>query len=262
MEEKIIFSNTKEQTLAGIIEMPAGAGPYPAVVLCHGFTGWMNEPRWPKLSQALAKAGYAVLRFDFTGNGDSEGQLSEGTVAQEVDDLKAALDFLGRKNFIDKERIGVVGHNLGGSIALITAGTDPRIKAVAGLSTLVLYENYAKHSFAPFMAELARNRYFMYNKIHYDGRVRVHKITKSFVESLQGTNLEAEVKKVTQPIMFVYGTADETNQAPELIEKLFSAANEPKFIEFIDGADHNFTRKQHEEEAITKTVLFFRQVLK
>jgi dienelactone hydrolase len=262
MEEKIIFSNSKEQTLAGILVVPAGAGPFPAIVLCHGFTGWMNEPRWPKLSQALVAAGYAVLRFDFTGNGDSEGELSDGTVQQEESDLLMAIEYLHKKNYIDKERVGVIGHHMGAAIAILAARDNSKIRAIAGLSTLILYDNYGKHSFAPHMDEIGRKRYFMYNKIHYDGIVRVHKITKTFVESLQGTNLEQEVKKVHQPILFVYGTMDETNQSPELIEKLFEAANEPKYIEFIDGADHNFTRKPHEQDVIVKTVHFFKTVFK
>lgn len=127
MEQAIEFSSAG-LTLRGVLHAPAGAGPRPALILCHGFGGSCRGAGHPELARALARAGYVVLRFDFRGCGQSEGERGSVIVAEEAEDLRAAIDFLASQPMADAARIGVVGASLGGSVAIEVAAEDPRVK--------------------------------------------------------------------------------------------------------------------------------------
>ena len=99
------------------------------IVLAHGFAG----AQYPKLRDALADLGYAVLDFNFRSYGKSGGERGRVVPAEQVDDISAAIDWLSERLEVDPERIGVVGSSLGGSVAIIATARDPRIKVcVAG----------------------------------------------------------------------------------------------------------------------------------
>lgn len=127
MEQAVEFSSAGF-TLRGVLHAPEGAAARPALVLCHGFGGSCRGAGHPELARALAAAGYVVLRFDFRGCGQSEGERGSVIVAEEAEDLRAAIDFLSVQPMADKERIGVVGASLGGSVAIEVAAEDPRLK--------------------------------------------------------------------------------------------------------------------------------------
>jgi uncharacterized protein len=128
MEQAITFVSAG-LSLRGVLHRPAGAAERrPALVLCHGFGGSCRGAGHPELAQALARAGYVVLRFDFRGCGQSEGTRGSVIVAEEAEDLVHALDFIATQPGVDPARIGVIGASLGGSLAIEVAARDPRVK--------------------------------------------------------------------------------------------------------------------------------------
>jgi uncharacterized protein len=131
MEQAVNFSSAGI-TLRGLLHVPEGAThPRPAIILCHGFGGSSRGAGHPDLAKALERAGYVVLRFDFRGCGQSDGQKGNVICEEEVADLRHALDFLEAQASVDRERIGVIGASLGGSVALYVAATDKRVKLCA-----------------------------------------------------------------------------------------------------------------------------------
>jgi len=131
MEQAIGFSSDG-LALKGVLHVPEGATqPRPAIILCHGFGGSCRGAGHPELAQALARAGYVVLRFDFRGCGQSEGARGSVICREEADDLRRAVDFLATREEIDRNRIGVIGASLGGSVAIYVAATDKRLKFCA-----------------------------------------------------------------------------------------------------------------------------------
>ncbi|HWE76542.1 MAG TPA: alpha/beta fold hydrolase [Stellaceae bacterium] len=127
MEQAISFTSDG-LALKGILHTPDGAGKRPGLVLCHGFGGSCRGAGHPELAQALERAGYVVLRFDFRGCGQSEGRRGDVVVDEEIADLRHAIDFLSMQPSVDAARIGVVGASLGGSVAIEVAARDARVK--------------------------------------------------------------------------------------------------------------------------------------
>ncbi len=127
MEQAISFTSD-ELILRGFLHVPEGAGKHPALVLCHGFGGSCRGAGHPELAKAIEQAGYVVLRFDFRGCGQSEGQRGSVIVEEECADLRHAVDWLSAQPSVDASRIGVIGASLGGSVAIEVAASDPRVK--------------------------------------------------------------------------------------------------------------------------------------
>ncbi len=126
-----LFSRKKEYNVFGeqggintLITLPKGFNPEtdhcPMVVLMHGFMSSMNRNPLPKISEALAKAGIASIRFDFNAHGKSEGKFIDMTLANEVSDAKAVLNYVSSLPYVTK--IGVLGHSQGGVIAGLLSG--------------------------------------------------------------------------------------------------------------------------------------------
>jgi hypothetical protein len=126
MEHAISFTSDKV-VLKGFLHVPEGAGKHPGLVLCHGFGGSCRGAGHPELAKALEQAGYAALRFDFRGCGQSEGRRGDVIVDEEIADLRHAIDFLQTQPSVDAARIGVIGASLGGSVAIEVAASDTRV---------------------------------------------------------------------------------------------------------------------------------------
>jgi len=122
--------------LEGILSIPDGKGPFPAVVVCHPhplYGGDMNNNVVTAVCSALVECPIAALRFNFRGAGNSAGSFNDGHGEQ--DDLRAALDFLLTFQEIDHRKIGVAGYSFGGMVANSVALKDNRVKQLALIST-------------------------------------------------------------------------------------------------------------------------------
>lgn len=139
-ESDISFSN-EDQTIIGTLAMPDGAGPFPAVLLLHGFTGMRHElpvvgtedTMFSRAARWLGERGFATLRIDFRGSGDSEGAWEDTTFSGQISDAIAALDYLEMLEGVDSGSISIIGLSQGGLVGAGTAGRDARV------SNLVLW---------------------------------------------------------------------------------------------------------------------------
>lgn len=113
--------------LAANLFLPEGTGPYPGIVLCHGFTG-IKELILPEYARRFAAAGYAALTFDYRGFGDSEGPRWRLIPWEQVTDIRNAITFLQCQPEVDPQRIGLWGTSYGGAHVPCVAGIDERVK--------------------------------------------------------------------------------------------------------------------------------------
>jgi alpha/beta superfamily hydrolase len=121
--------------LEGILAIPEGAGPFPAVIVCHPhplYGGSMDNNVVNSLSETLTQASLASFKFNFRGVGGSQGEFDQGIGEQE--DVEAAISFISTVKEIDSKRIGLAGYSAGAGFAFPVGFNDNRIKAMAAVS--------------------------------------------------------------------------------------------------------------------------------
>src|SRR2546426_8190959 len=131
VKERVQFvSNGLE--LAGVLQLPDGLKKgerRAAFLVLHGFGSNKDGGNVVTVSNLLTGLGYATLRFDMRGCGDSQGARGRTICLEQVEDTRAALDYLSRNESVDTRRIGVIGHSFGAAVAVYAAGVDSRIAA-------------------------------------------------------------------------------------------------------------------------------------
>ncbi len=131
MEERVSFVSDRLK-LAGILHLPeprASTERLAAFLVLHGFGSNKDGGGGTVVAKMLAGLGYAALRFDFRGCGESEGERGRVICKEQVKDTRNALSFLATRPEIDPKRIGVVGQSFGAAVAVYSAGVDRRIAA-------------------------------------------------------------------------------------------------------------------------------------
>jgi alpha/beta superfamily hydrolase len=124
MEERVTIESGG-LSLAGVLQIPSGAGsngPCAAFLVLHGFGGNKDGNGTRAGAGMLAEMGYATLRFDMRGCGESEGEFGRIICLEQVEDTKAALAYLAGRPEIDSRRIGLMGSSFGAAVAVYTAG--------------------------------------------------------------------------------------------------------------------------------------------
>ena len=259
MEELFVNFLSKGEKIAGMLHVPKKT-PASLIIFCHGFTGHRIETHrlFIYAAREFCMKGYAVLRFDFRGSGESEGTFDSMTVSREVEDLENALDWIHDRNDILKEQIGVVGLSLGGAVTLLTAAKDERIKVVCTWSSpadLRLFKDNAKDIFreADFDKLMSKD---------YIDLLSGDRVGRGFlIDAMEKNILEAVAKISHRPLLIVHGTRDQKVPFSHA-QKLFNAAGEPKETFYVDGADHTYDRWDWQWQVIDYTVGFFERNLK
>jgi alpha/beta superfamily hydrolase len=124
-----------ELFLEGIVAIPQGVGPLPAIIVCHPhplYGGSMDNNVVCSLCEALTKASFVSFKFNFRGVGASQGEFGEGIGEQA--DVEAAISFISRLKGINSTRIGLAGYSAGAGFAIPVGSGDSRIKALAAVS--------------------------------------------------------------------------------------------------------------------------------
>lgn len=133
----VAFHTRGGTRLHGVVTVPdddaAGASPWPAVVLCQGLSG-VCDVVLPDVAAVLADAGFASLRFDYAGFGNSDGDRGWIDPFARVVDAQHAFAWLAAQPYVDERRLGVYGHSYGGPVAVSLASRDRRVRAVVSVS--------------------------------------------------------------------------------------------------------------------------------
>lgn len=132
--------NVGDAVLRGEIYLPAGEGPFPGAILLHGMAAGRRIMRLA--AQELAARGTVALIYDLRGHGDSGGIYA----GQGAEDVRKSIQWLADQPFVFPDRIGLVGHSLGGRLVLIAAAQEPRVAAVVALAPApdLLFQDLAK----------------------------------------------------------------------------------------------------------------------
>ena len=143
MKETTVSFLSGELLLEGILATPQGAGPFPAVIVCHPhplYGGSMDNNVVYSLCETLTQASFISLKFNFRGVGESQGEFGQGIGEQA--DVEAAISFVSKLKEVDENRIGLAGYSAGAGFALPVAADDARIKALAAASPPINMFNF------------------------------------------------------------------------------------------------------------------------
>lgn len=256
--EKITFQNSRDMRLVGILDKPDGVeGKLPAVVISHGFTGFKEFKPLHELGKSLAESRFATLRFDFSDCiGESEGKCEDMMLSHQVNDVVSAINFIEDLDFVDKTKIGLAGHSLGGLTAIVTATTDKRIKS------LVTIAAPAKAEWQNLFDENAIKKWVQEGSLDYQSYKRGHiKLHHSFIEDLQEYDGTKIIKNVKVPVRIIHGGDDKIVPVKNA-QSLFENANNPKDLKIIENADHMFLKEEYLNDMVGNSIEWFEKNLK
>jgi len=230
--EKISFANSRGELLAARLELPAGA-PRCYALFAHCFSCSKDGFAAARISQGLAARGVAVLRFDFTGLGASEGDFANSNFSSNLDDLVAAADFLREHH--EAPRI-LVGHSFGGAAVLAAAHRLPEAVAVATIGAPFDVAHVAQ-LFGAARAEIeARGE----AEVTLAGRS--FRLKQQFLDDIAGHRLGECVAKLKKALIVFHAPRDEVVGIANA-GQIFAAARHPKSFVSLDDADHLLTRR-------------------
>ncbi len=233
-----------------VIEGEQAEGKLPLVVICHGFVG--NRVGVDRLfvqaAREFARRGSIVIRFDYAGCGESEGVYGEHGLDSMIAQTRTVLDYALALDCADPLRITLVGHSLGGAVALLTAAQDRRVKS------LVLWSAVG-HPFSDILRIVGRD---VYDEAIKRGKADYHGYTlmPAFFESLQKFQPFQYAGKFSGDVFLAHGTSDDTIPADYtfLLEKTFWLRGEGRCDKnILFQADHTYTKGEHKAELFKAT---------
>mgnify|MGYP001582999075 CR=1 FL=1 len=257
--EKLLISNQQDEKMAGVFHR---AGEKKEVVIvCHGLTGNKDGNFIPRLCDALVKSGVNAFRFDFSGNGQSEGEFKKSTYTKEIEDLKSVVDYFHNKNF---RKICIIGTSQGVAICVLEAVKDTRINFVVSVAGVAYPQRFVQRfcgwnniSQEELREKLKKDGFIKYRK--RDGRK--FNLAKDFFDDIVKYYPINEVKNIKAPSLFIHGDQDDSIDIQESRD-MFGAANEPKELFILKGANHIFSDLEKEAGMIKKSIEWIKNVLK
>ncbi|TVZ51163.1 bifunctional alpha/beta hydrolase/OsmC family protein [Dokdonia sp. Hel_I_53] len=231
---KINFTNAKGEVLSGRLDLPADQDPHNFAIFAHCFTCTKDFSAVRNVSRALASEGFGVLRFDFTGLGDSDGDFADTNFSSNVKDLISAASFLSTHY---KAPSLLVGHSLGGA-AVIFAGSE--IETVKAIATIGAPSN-PQH----VQKQLGESLEI----IKEDGKANVRlagrnfTFKKQFIDDLRESSCVEAVSNLHKALLIFHSPQDATVSIKNA-EEIYHAAHHPKSFVTLDGTEHLLINKE------------------
>jgi Predicted redox protein, regulator of disulfide bond formation len=232
--EKIVFPGADgEILLAARLDRPAGP-PRAYALFAHCFTCSSNVFAASRIAAGLVGHGFAVLRFDFTGLGASEGEFANTTFSSNIGDLVAAADWLRRERGAPAL---LIGHSLGGAAVLAAAGRIPEAHAVCTIAAPA-EPAHVTRLFANDVPEIeARGE----AEVLLAGRS--FRIKKSFLDDVEEHRLAGDIAALHRPLLIFHAPGDAVIGIDNA-SRIFTEAKHPKSFVSLDDADHLLSRRE------------------
>jgi putative redox protein len=236
--QRVVFTGATGVQLAARLDLPDTA-PRAYALFAHCFTCGKNLRAATAISRSLNAAGIAVLRFDFTGLGESEGDFADTTFATNVADLVAASAYLAAEHMPPAL---LIGHSLGGAAVLLAASAIPSARAVVTIGAPADPGHVLK------LLEPSRP------EIEAQGCVMIHigersvPITREFLAALEETGVTAAIGELKRPLLICHAPLDRIVSIDSAAQ-IYQQARHPKSFLSLDEADHLLRRREDAEYA-------------
>uniref|UniRef100_A0A0E0JKD9 Serine aminopeptidase S33 domain-containing protein n=1 Tax=Oryza punctata TaxID=4537 RepID=A0A0E0JKD9_ORYPU len=237
-EERVVITNKHGEKLVGLLQH---MGSTKIVVLCHGFTASKNDSIIVDLANALTKQGIGIFRFDFSGNGESEGEFQYGNYRKEADDLHSVVSHLNQEKYDIK---AIVGHSKGGDVVVLYASIYDDVRMVVNLSGRFHLERGIEERLGKeFMDIIDKEGYI---DVKTKSGKFLYKVTKESLMERLKTDMHAASLSISKECRFftIHGSADEIIPVEDAYEFAKHIPNHKLHV--IEGANHCYTAHRKE----------------
>jgi len=259
-ETEVTFKDKQDRNIAGTLLIPDGSGPFPAVIVCHGFKSLRKQTHIRAIAEEISAKELATLRFDFTKDpGESSLPFPEMTVTYELEVLDEAVKFLKAQVEINPEKIGMTGHSLGGLVVGWYSANNPNIAAVVPLSGVYSFEEAWRKAYGEETMQEFKEKGFA--QVFSQTLNRPLRINESYYQDALGYDMDKVIENLVCPILVVHGTADQSVPLEHAQHFYDRARSQVKELKIIKGSDHNYTKPEHLDEVKTAVAGWFAKVL-
>ena len=251
-EETITFLNSDNEKLWGILNLPEKEENIPLVIICHGFNQTKSQRKFVKLSRALTERGIGVFRFDFSGHGDSEGELEKISIEKEVGELEAAYKKLLSNKRINKEKIAILGHSLGALIVILFQRKFKKAKTLILLSPALQQRELTKEWHTAEEIELWKKQGYLDTP---KGRLGIKYLNEAIEKDWSEVASQIKI-----PTLVIQGSEDDDvpiKYPQEVIRKLGGK----KKLKLVKGADHHFESYQAKNKFVALSLIWLKKYL-
>lgn len=238
MTTKFEFKNQNGDTLSGSLEEPTAGLPRGVALFAHCFSCSKNVLAASRVSRGLRERGFTVLRFDFTGLGESEGEFADTNFSTNVDDLRAAISAMRQKNMAPNI---LIGHSLGGAAVLDLADEVEEVKLVATIGA-PSEPRHVVHLFD----ESAMQQIEETGQADISLGGRPFTIKKQFLDDVNEASVLKKLGSSQKPLLICHSPTDNV-VGIDNAQKIYRAAKHPKSFVSLDGADHLLSKKEDAE---------------
>ncbi|XP_006644311.1 non-haem bromoperoxidase BPO-A2-like isoform X2 [Oryza brachyantha] len=238
LEQRAVVTNKHGEKLVGVLHH---TGSSKIVVLCHGFISTKNDSLILDLAAALTKKGISVFRFDFSGNGESEGEFEYGNYRKEADDLHSVVSYLCKEKY---DVTAIVGHSKGGDVVALYASIYDDVCLVINVSGRFDLEKGIEERIGEGSIDKINKEGYLDVK---DRSENVHyRVTKESLTERLNTDVRAASISISKDCRFftVHGSADKTIPVEDAYEFAKHIPNHK--LQVIEGANHNYTAHRKE----------------
>jgi len=242
--EKIRFIGAFGDSLSAKLDWPDGRKPRAWVLFAHGFSVGKDLKPIRTISQTLVKYGFGMMRFDFTGLGESGGDFSDTNFSSNVKDILAAAAYL-RKYRVAPSIL--IGHSFGGTAALMAAQDIPECKALATIGS-PCDTNHIVHQFAGQLEEIEEEGEA---QVLLAGRPFV--IKEQFLEDVANQNISKAIANLNRALMVFHSPQDHV-VGIQNASHIYSEARHPKSFVSLDNADHLLLRNPDDAIYVARVI--------
>ena len=226
--EKVFFQNADGLKLAAYLDLPIDGKPRAYALFAHGFTLTKHLKATTHINRALAAKGIAVLRFDFTGLAESEGDFADTNFSSNVSDIVSAARFLEQE--YEAPQI-LIGHSLGGAAMFVAARDIPSAKAMATIGA-PCDPSHITHIFKGREAELNEK-----GELEISIGGRPFRIKEQFLHDVQEAQTCAAIHDLKRALLIFHSPLDEIVDIKHA-QRIYESARHPKSFVTLDKADH------------------------
>ncbi len=285
MYQTRIFSDSTAMALD--LHVPAGPGPHPVVVLCHGFGGF-KRLLFGDFATLLTARGWAAVAFDYRGFGESDGPRGRLFPEEQLADIAAAVTFVTTREELDPRRIAALGISLGGANAVSATARDPRIAVCAALIAVADGETWIRdlHRYPEWLElrrrldadRVQRTLTGVSEEVDPNSVVlrdepslardswlretfaerREFTLSLASAEALLHHKPVAEVHRIAPRGLYLVGCSEDTITPVDQTLALHAAAGDPKELVLLEGLSHwDLYQPEHLERVMDGMIAFF-----